>query len=306
MTKKYVIFDTDWGSDVDDAVAARLLCNAHKQGKIELTGCILNAITPESVRSLDAFLLHSGLDLPIGIDRNGTVPEIVRYQHYLTESLPSKYQNEDEAEDAVRLYRRLLVNAPEKVHIVAVGFTQVLADLLESPPDDLSPLNGRELVREKVEHLWDMGGRWDGKGNMEYNFNGSPCAISGSHRLCRNWNVPVTFLGFEIGYSVHTGKNLPPDDPLKQAMNLYGCSPDGHCSWDPMTALLCVIGDPGEAGYACVYGHASVSAADGSCSFQEDPAGFHRYLVKRYPDKWYADAVDACLPWSPIPDKKRN
>lgn len=70
--KKYVILDTDWGDDVDDVVAARLLCNAHKQGEIELIGCVINAATPESVRALDGFLLHAGVDVPVGVDRAAT------------------------------------------------------------------------------------------------------------------------------------------------------------------------------------------------------------------------------------------
>ncbi|MBO5958939.1 MAG: hypothetical protein J6Q65_02335, partial [Lentisphaeria bacterium] len=250
----------------------------------------------ESVRSLDAFLLHSGLDLPIGIDRAATdFLEHGRYQQHLIDLLHFKDNSDAEAEDGVRLYRRLLAAAPEKVHIVAIGFTQVLANLLESAPDDISPLCGSDLVREKVAHLWDMGGRWDGRGNLEYNFNCNARAADGAHRLCKNWNTPVTFLGFEIGEPVITGNCLPVDDPLKQALIKYG-TPDGRCSWDPMTALLCVIGDPGDAGYDCVYGYASADAVTGACSFRNDPAGPHRYLIKKHPDEWYADAVNARLP----------
>ena len=96
---KYVILDTDWGSDVDDAVAVRLLCNAHKRGEINFIGCVLDAVTPDSVRSLDAFLLHSGLDLPIGIDRDAVdFIRDARYQNHLTQLLPSKYNSENEAE----------------------------------------------------------------------------------------------------------------------------------------------------------------------------------------------------------------
>lgn len=292
---KYVILDTDWGSDVDDVTAARLLCTAHNLKKIQFIGCVINAVTPESVRSLDGFLRHYGVDIPIGIDRAAT--DFItngRYQLHLTRLLSSKYKSEDEAEDAVRLYRRLLAAAPEKVHIVAIGFTQVLADLLESGADDLSSLSGRELVKEKVAHLWDMGGRWDGNGNGEYNFNYRPRAVSGAHRLCKNWPTPITFLGFEIGVDVITGKNVPEEDPLKQALIKYG-APEGRSSWDPLTALLCVTGDPEKAGYDCVYGHASVSPADGGCSFKADPAGPHRYLIRKHPVQWYEESVNACL-----------
>ena len=296
--KKYVILDTDWGGDVDDAIAARLLCNAHKKGMIEFIGCIIDAATPESVRSLDAFLLSSGLDLPIGIDREATdFIEHGRYQKHLLDTLPSKYKSEDEAEDGVRQYRKLLAASPEKVHIVAIGFTQVLANLLQSPPDEISPLSGTELVLEKVAHLWDMGGRWDGNGNLEYNFNLRKRAADGAHRLCAQWPTPITFLGYEIGCTVFTGNKLPDEDPLKQAIFHHGSADKGNASWDPMMALLCVNGNLDESGYDCVYGHAYADAETGACAFTPDPAGPHRYLIKKNPDSWYEDTVNAWLPW---------
>ena len=43
------ILDTDWWTDCDDAVALRLLCNAHKNKEIDFIGININACMPYSV-----------------------------------------------------------------------------------------------------------------------------------------------------------------------------------------------------------------------------------------------------------------
>ncbi len=289
---KNIILDTDWGGDCDDVVAARLLANSHRNGEINLIGCIINDCRPYSVRSLDAFLQLSGIDIPIGMDFNATdFNDDGAYQKRMVDDLKSKYVKETDADDAITAYRKLLVAATGKVEIVAIGFTQVLADLLESPADEISPLSGIELVKEKVAHLWDMGGRWDGKNPSEYNFVATTRTISGSHRMCAYWPTPITFLGWEIGDPVHTGGNIPKEDPLRKALIDYKCE-GGRCSWDPMTALLAVIGDPDKAGYSTVRGYASAEKATGHCSFVEDANGPHRYVIKKHPDEWYEEQIN--------------
>lgn len=293
---KNIILDTDWGGDCDDVVATRVLANSHLNGEINFIGCIINDCRPYSVRSLDAFLLLSGIDIPIGMDFNAKdFNDDGAYQKRMVDNLKSKYAQESDADDAVKAYRKLLAAAKEKVEIVAIGFTQVLADLLESPADEISPLSGVELVKEKVAHLWDMGGRWDGVNPREYNFVAHARAISGAHRMCANWPTPITFLGWEIGDPVHTGGSLPEEDPLRKALIDYKCE-GGRSSWDPMTALLAIIGDPEAAGYRAIRGYASAEEGTGCCAFVEDAKGPHRYVIKLHPDAWYEEQINKRLP----------
>ena len=106
--------------------------------------------------------------------------------------------------------------------------------------------------------------------------------------------APIIFLGWEVGHTVLTGGQLPDGDLLKQVMNDHG-SPNGCCSWDPMLCLLAVTGDPEAAGYRSVYGKASVDPADGSNTFAADPQGPHRYVVKKFNDTYYAEAINSRL-----------
>ena len=282
------ILDTDWWTDCDDAVALRLLCNAHKNKEIELIGININACMPYSVPSIDVFTRDSGLDIPIGIDHSavdfaGDPP----YQKNLAGAGTPRRQNED-VPDGIEFYRSLLECAEYgSVEVISIGFTQVLAGLLNSS-------GGMELVKNKVKHLWIMAGKWDEDGGREYNFYKNAMTCRSGSELCRSWPSPVTFLGFEVGKDVKSGGKLPEGDLLKQVMSDHG-SVNGRSSWDPMLALLAVIGDPGSAGYRCVYGTAEVDPENGSNRFIPSEDGSHRYVVKLHSDDFYASAIDSRL-----------
>ncbi|MBR6411194.1 MAG: hypothetical protein IKS35_07410 [Clostridia bacterium] len=287
------ILGTDWWTDCDDVVAARILARAHRNGEIEWLGAVLNGCMPLSVPSFDAFVRAEGLDaLPIGLDRYGTdfagVPG--SYQTLLA-SLGTGRSNE-EAEDGVALYRRLLANSEGKVDIVEIGFLQAAAALLESPPDAISPLGGLALVKEKVARFWVMAGRWDIDRGIEHNFANNARSRSAAAAFCRLCPVPVTFLGFEIGEKVITGTGLSDEDLLKRAMVAHG-SPKGRFSWDPMTAVLALAGSPEAAGYREVRGYASVDPADGSNTFRVDPDGPHAYVVMDRDPSYYSELIES-------------
>jgi hypothetical protein len=139
-----------------------------------------------------------------------------------------------------------------------------------------------------------MAGKWDEAGGREYNFYKNEMTRAAGMELCANWPTPVTFLGYEIGETVITGGDLPEGDLLKQVLRDHG-SVNGRCSWDPMLINLAVIGDPEAAGYNTVYGRASVDPSDGSNTFAAAPDGQHRYVIKKYDDSFYAEAINSQL-----------
>ena len=282
------ILDTDWWTDCDDAVAIRLLCNAHIKKEIELLGININACMKWSIPSLDVFTRDCGVEVPLGIDHAavgfaGNPP----YQEHLAMVKTPQRSNED-VPDGVDFYWQLLNDAEDNsVEILSIGFTQVMANLLKRP-------GGMELVKQKVSHLWIMAGKWDEEHGREYNFYKNEITCQAGHELCALWPTAITFLGWEVGFSVCTGDKLPDGDLLKQVM-IDHRSVDGRSSWDPMTVLLAIIGDPEKAGYNCVYGKASVDPADGSNTFAAAADGQHRYVIKKFDDSYYADAVNSRL-----------
>lgn len=289
------ILGSDWWTDCDDAVAIRILVRASLRGDIRLLGIGLNACMPLSVRSLGAFLLSEGLPgLPVGIDRAATdFGGHPPYQARLA-ARPSPFAGNDDAEDAVRLYRRLLASADGPVELLEIGYPQVLAALLASPPDDLSPLPGSELLRATVPRLWMMAGRWDQAGGRENNFSRNRRASEAAHALCAGWPTPVTFLGWEVGVRVVCGGALREGDPLRDVLADHG-SPRGRFSWDPMLVRLACLGDPAAAGYRLVRGRADVDPDTGANHFSEDPDGPHGYVMPVRDPTAYQEELDALI-----------
>ena len=289
---RHLLLGTDWGEDCDDAVAVRLLARAHRAGKIALCGIGINTRFDASVPSLTAFLEREGVQIPIGIDRG--CPELqgrITYQKRLAAYRPDV--TNDDAEEAVRLYRRLMAEAEEPIEIMEIGFLQVIAGALASGADDISPLTGAELFRAKVAHVWIMGGRWDVDSGKEYNFSRDAMACGAAAAFVADCPVPITFLGWEVGATVITGAGLPEGDTLHDVLVDYG-SPNGRMSWDPMLVHLAMIGDPAAAGYTTVHGRATVEPETGVNHFAVGE-GDHRYVVKAKEDAFYAEAINELI-----------
>ena len=292
--RKFII-GTDWWSDCDDVVAMRLLVSAHKRGEIEICGISIDACMEYSAASVDGFLTSEGVDgIPIGIDLEGTdFGDYIRYQQRLA-TYAKRYKRNEDAEDALSLYRRILAESEDKVEIIEIGFTQVLAALLMSEGDDISPLTGLELVRDKVSKFWIMGGRWDADGAKEHNFSRNERACRAAHILCEKCPVPISFLGFEAGFDVFTGGELKEGDVLYDVLRDFGAF-KGRESWDPMLTLMAIIGDEEKAGYKTVRGRASVDADTGANHFSESEEGRHAYVIKMHAADYYKNAINALI-----------
>lgn len=286
------IIGTDWWDDCDDAVALRVLIRAHMQQQIQIDGVVINACMEDSVSSLDGFLAAEGItNIPIGLDRQATdYTGRLTYQKRLV-PLCKRYRSNADAQDAVRLYRKILSSSTEPVEIIEIGFLQTVAQLLESLPDDISPLSGMDLVAQKVSKFWVMAGRWDIEQGKENNFARNQRARSGAHVFCEKCPVEVTFLGWEVGNDVITGSHLAQDDILHRILCDHG-SENGRRSWDPMLVLLALTGDEKKAGYRVVRGTASVDEETGINTFHVCEHGKHAYVVKERENSFYENWID--------------
>ena len=289
--RKYIL-GTDWWTDCDDAVALRILAREHKAGKIRLLGIGINACMEYSAASVDGFLRCEGVeDVPLGIDRAATdFGRNPPYQKNLSVYC-GKYRTNADAEDAVRLYRRLLAEQEEQIEIIEIGYLNVLADVLKSGADDLSPMSGAEQISKKVKKIWVMAGKWDENPGRENNFARNERARRAGKIVCGCCPVPLVFLGWEVGAGVITGGSLRKDDVLHRVLADHG-SEKGRSSWDPMLCLLALTGDVTQAGYDLCYGRASVNGETGENCFEEDAEGLHAYVIKKYSDDYYRKLID--------------
>ena len=287
-----ILLGTDWWTDCDDAVAVRLLVRAAKTEKIRLLGIGINACMEYSVASLTGFLRAEGASgIPLGIDLDATdFGKNPPYQRRLALDYAPEINNSD-AIDAVRLYRKVLAEAKEKIEIIEIGYLQVLANVLKSPADDISDKSGAALVSEKVSKIWVMAGKWDKDGEKENNFCRNARSRTAGYELCELCPVPMTFLGWEVGYNVITGDKLDKSDHLYRVLADHG-SQNGRHSWDPMLVLMALTGDEDTAGYKTVIGKAAVDPDTGANRFSTDPHGIHKFVVKAHPDEYYAKEIN--------------
>lgn len=292
-----IILGTDWWSDCDDAVALRLITKAHKNQEIELLSVGINACMDCSCASLLGFLHKDGVtDVPIGIDRSATGYEgahLALYQERLAREYAPNVR-ECDFDDALRVYRKALASCQGKLEIIEIGFLGVIADVLKSDGDDISPKTGLELVREKVSKIWVMAGKWDKNGEREHNFALNEKTRLAGFDFLTLCPVPVTFLGFETGLGILTGDKLDPCDHLYSVMSDYGAK-DGRHSWDPMLVLLALEGDEERAGYSVTVGTAELDPLTGLNYFKEHEDGRHKFVTKARDNDYYRDLINSKL-----------
>jgi inosine-uridine nucleoside N-ribohydrolase len=292
-----VLFDTDVGNDVDDALALGVIHALMSRGECELVAVTITKDHPLSAPFVDAVNTFYGRgDIPIGVIRNGPTPEPskftglanvrdgdeLRYPHNLLSGA--------DAPDAVALLRRTLAAAEDgAVVIVQVGFSTNLARLLKSAPDETCRLSGVDLAQKKVRLLSVMAGSFGATSDRpqpEYNVK---MDIASARALFSSWPTPIVFSGFEIGMAVTFPAECIERDfayvahhPLAEAYRLY--KPPPHCrpSWDLTSVLYAVRPD---------YGYFDLSppgrvhvSSDGATSFEPENAGPHRYLILK-PDQ---------------------
>ncbi len=297
MKRRPVLVGTDWWTDCDDVVAMRVLVWAEREKMVDIVAIGINACMAYSVSSLDAFLTAEGRpNVVIGIDHQATdFGGNPPYQERMIAKPHLRMCNND-CEDAVRVYRRSLAHTIGKLDIIEIGYPQVLANLLQSPSDDVSSMTGLELITSKVNKLWMMAGNWRDQGSgLENNFARNECSRLAGSYVCEHWPTPITFLGWEVSNDILTGSTITSaTDMVAQALCDHG-SLHGRSSWDPMLVLLACIGDEEAAGYDAVIGTARVDAQTGRNSFRVNPQGNHSYVIKLKPDTFYKHAIDTIL-----------
>lgn len=172
-----VIFDTDMGNDIDDALALDMLYKYADEGRITLLGITSNKEEhPASVEYIDILNTFYGYpDIPVGRIREGANCD--RENSFVAQtSRDGGYKRTISDYDALlesaELLRRLLASQGDgEVTLIAVGFSTNLQRLMASGPDAVSSLDGMELIRRKVKHLYMMAGEFEqaeGK-SAEYN-----------------------------------------------------------------------------------------------------------------------------------------
>jgi inosine-uridine nucleoside N-ribohydrolase len=278
----HVIFDTDMGNDVDDALALAMLHAFASRGEVKLLAVTVSKDNPwaaEYVRLVDDYYGRGAI--PVGIVHDGKTKEDGLYVRQVCE-LHGRHPNKAAVRDAVELLRKTLAGESDgAVTMIQVGFSTNLARLLESAPDRYSKLTGMELVKKKVRLLTVMAGNFAER-KPEYNVMTD---IPAATKLFAAWPTGIYISGFEVGAAIlYPAASIENDfrkgNPVAEAYRLYAKMPYDRPSWDLTTVLYDLRPD---RGYFDVSPPGDVLvAANGSTTFQPSAQG-KRHLLRVNP-----------------------
>lgn len=281
-----LIFDTDMGNDIDDALALGCIHALARRGE-----CLLLAVTlTKSGRyaapfcdAVDTF--YGRPDIPIGCVRGGPTPKDGKYTRAVatakdggTLRYPRTVQSSEDVPEATEVLRKTLAAQPDRsVVVVQVGFSTNLARLLDSKGDGHSPLDGVALARQKVRLLSVMAGSVH---KAEYNVK---MDVPAARRVFGDWPSPIVFSPFEVGKAItYPAASIEADfayvahHPLREGYHAYMKMPYDRPTWDLTSVLQAVR--PGR-GYFTVSKPGRVTVLDdGRLTFAEAPDGPHTIL----------------------------
>jgi inosine-uridine nucleoside N-ribohydrolase len=278
-----VIFDTDMGNDIDDALALAMIHALESKGEAKLLAVTITKDNRWAAPYVDLVNRFYGRgSIPVGVVRNGETPANSKMIEVPAERktadgsfvYPRRISSGADAPEAVGLLRGIL--AAEKDHavtIVQVGFSTNLARLLDSDAD-------RALVAKKVRLLAVMAGAFP-EGKPEYNVKTD---IPAAKRVFAEWPTPIVASGYEVGLSIlypassiEKDFSYVPDHPIAEAYRAYKPMPYDRPTWDPTAALYAVR--PG-AGYFSLSGKGTIGVdEEGRTHFRPDGRGRCRYLM---------------------------
>jgi hypothetical protein len=288
-----VIFDTDIGNDVDDVLALSMLHALQSRRDCQLLAVTItkpDELAGPFVDAINTFYGRPGL--PIGFTRSGLKNDPSKFLP-LAEAkdngkprYPHKLKRSSDAPPATELLRRILSQQPDQsVVLIQVGYFSNLAALLDTPGDQISPLNGADLAKAKVKLLSVMAGAFKSIGEnrhyLEYNVTQD---LAASRKLAAAWPTPVVWSGFEIGIAVpYPAVSIERDfkyvshHPAAEAYCLYNPPPHERPTWDLTAVLYGVLAD---RGYFSLSQRGRVTVEqDGFTRFDPAADGRDRFLI---------------------------
>ncbi|MBL8228797.1 MAG: nucleoside hydrolase [Bryobacterales bacterium] len=301
-----LIFDTDMGNDIDDALALAVIHSLESRGEARLLAVTITKDNAAAATYVDLVNHFYGRGhVPVGIVKNGPTPKASPYVQVPSDRkdsqgrliYPRRLMDGSAAPDATQLLRSVLEAQPDQSTVVVqVGFSTNLARLLDQP-------GGADLIRRKVKLLSIMAGEFP-SGKPEYNVR---IDVPAFQKLMAQWPVDVVFSGFEIGRSIEypaasieADYRYVKDHPVAEAYRLYQKMPYDRPTWD-LTSVLYAVRPDRE--YFTLSERGKVTAdGDGKTAFQVDAAGKHRYLIVN--DAQRAKTLEALIQLSSQPPRR--
>ncbi|MBK1878247.1 nucleoside hydrolase [Pelagicoccus mobilis] len=334
-TPKKVILDTDPCFDPDDAGCMAMLHGMASSGEIEIVA-MMNSVdfveAPLSISAINQY--YNRGHIPVG-DFKGypkkSSPE-GNYDHHIAYNFPRVLKNDTDAPAAEKLYREILASSPDKsVTIIVIGTLHNIEYLLKTDPDEFSPLNGIELVSQKVAQVVCMGGNFiNHRGHDRANWGGSKflcrddrtwaCLDKQRNELTRYVieNCPAPFIasGWENGNGqfneaeqgdVRTGQRLKELDKNNVIRRSYEHHFESRGQFNRIDRhsndqLALLYATRGARDYYVEFIDGRITfGSDGSCLWEKTETGNQGYVDKLAPDAELAVVIEDLM-MSPVPE----
>ncbi len=285
-----VIFDTDMGNDIDDALALCMLHSLQSMGKVDLLAVTVNKDNPYAPVYCDIINTFYGhTNIPVGfVKDSGITPDNGPFAAKVAKlrdadgryTFARRGENGDDFPNATYLLRELLAKAEDNsVVMIVVGFSTNMIRLLNTPADAISPLTGTELFAKKVKFVSIMAGDFSEKPRPEYNVKED---VTSAREFYRDCPVKMVFLPWAVGRQVEYPWSSIENDfkwarihPVAEGFKYYrhGKIHDRPV-WDLMSILVAAY-EPTEFYTLSKPGTVAVYDRDGRTKFTESADGKH-------------------------------
>jgi inosine-uridine nucleoside N-ribohydrolase len=277
-----VIFDTDMGNDIDDALALAMLYALESRGEIRLAAVTLTKDNRYAAEYVDlANHFYGRGEIPVGLVQKGKTPENANMIRMPAQRrgkngqfvYPRRLVDGRKATPAVSVLRQALEKeADGSVIVIQVGFSTNLARLLEEP-------DGIALVSKKVKLLSAMAGQFP-TGKPEYNVKTD---LAAARAVFEKWPTPIVASGFEVGAAIKFPARSIENDfryvefhPIADAYRNYQKMPYDRETWDLTSVLYAARPD---RGYFDLSEPGTIKVDnEGKTTLEPAANGKHRYL----------------------------
>ncbi len=270
-----VIFDTDMGPDIDDALALAMVHEYANRGMAQLAAVTLSRNSDTGARYNDAVnTFYCRPNIPIGVYR-GSTPHDGSEDGFTRDMIGRYPYNLDMStvREGHLVMRDVLEAAPDNsVVIIQVGFSTNTARLLEEYPD---------LVARKARLLSVMGGD-NQRSEPRFNISNAPYA---AQKVFADWPTTLIQSEFQLGNAIHyplssiandfnyqsnhiiKDSYMAPDYPDEMEWHPARGSHYDMRSWD-LTSVIAAIEDPSDYFSPLSRGRVSVDPNTAYTSFQ--------------------------------------
>lgn len=283
-----VLLDLNIDGDCTNLGALSVLhvyANRNQVRILATTACFNSPLATGCIKAINTY--YGRPDLPVGILHRQNETHPTPFMKPVNETFRPEHPDGEEAPDSVTVMRRALAQEPDgSVTFVVVGCLASAAALLQSGPDDISPLSGQELCDRKIKRLVAMAGEFP-TFNETFGENNIVVQIPAAQYVTEHFTGELVLSGYEIGIRTRSLKEFhlhgSDDHPLKMmyVINDGEGFTEGNPSWDHTAVMEAV--EPGKYFDLHKPGRIEVTEKEGLTVWHEEEGGKQTYLMPKLP-----------------------